>query len=125
MNKTEMVVVFKEQLGTLVNKYKQHINDGEMKKSIETLRLIKETSNLIDMYDYEFMVSSYTVKGWEEDIKMVAIWEQNSDGDIKNHRAWEVEREVDVKGIEVKQLSKEDEEKGKFGAIKGTSIVAD
>ena len=55
-----------------------------IKCSIDTLRLLKDTLNLIKEYDWQVKYSEYRTEGHKE----VAVWEQNHSGEIRNHKKW-------------------------------------
>ena len=53
---------------------------------LNKIKIIKETLNILEMYDWKFMHSTYRT----DEGKQVAIWEQNGDGKIRNHKIWDV-----------------------------------
>lgn len=77
-------------------------------KTFNEIKMVKEILNLLDMYDWKTMHSTYHTG----DVKQVAIWEQNGDGLIRNHKVWNV---VDVQDVATK-MTKE------AGSIIGESL---
>ncbi|MCM1232985.1 MAG: hypothetical protein NC489_22900, partial [Ruminococcus flavefaciens] len=91
MNKTENI--FNETVKTLIEdavslqqKFHKLQNSGDMRGSIEALRLLKDTLSLIKEYDWHLEYSEYKTNGK----KQVAVWKQNHCGDIKNHKIWDI-----------------------------------
>ena len=91
MNKTENI--FNETVKTLTEdamslhqKFHRLQDSGDMRGSIEALRLLKDTLSLIKEYDWHLEYSEYKTNGK----KQVAVWEQNHCGDIRNHKIWDV-----------------------------------
>lgn len=85
--------VFNETVETLIKdatslqqKFHKLQETGDIRASIDCLRLLKDTLSLIKEYDWQLMYSEYSTDGQ----KQVAIWEQNHCGDIRNHKVWDV-----------------------------------
>lgn len=83
--------VFKETVNTLVEdansltkQYNGWVKQGEHKKAIDTLRLLKDTLSLIKEYDWHLEYSE-DGQGFH---KKVSVWEQNHDGEIRNQKTW-------------------------------------
>lgn len=89
--------VFQETVDTLIDDakklshaYNYWLEQGEYKKSIDTLRLLKDTLSLIKEYDWHLEYSEN-----EEGIhKKISVWEQNHDGEIRNQKTWNVGNNV-------------------------------
>lgn len=66
--------------------------EGDFRKSIDIMRNLKDTLELIQKYDWQLMYSNYGSKDNEnEDFhREVAVWEQNTEGNIRNHKFWTV-----------------------------------
>lgn len=92
MNKTENI--FNETVKTLTEdavslqeRFHKLQDSGDMRGSIDALRLLKDTLSLIKEYDWHLEYSEYKVDGR----KQVSVWEQNHCGDIKNHKVWNID----------------------------------
>lgn len=105
MKNTKIVETLEKNLENLLSQYDRYVNEGETKKGIEVLRLIKETTNLIDNLDFEQMHGTYGIvmEGKDENgdntesiKRVISVWEQNSSGQVRNHRVWEVGRELEI-----------------------------
>lgn len=68
----------------LQDKFHKLQESDNIKASIDTLRLLKDTLNLIKEYDWQLKYSEYRTDGHKE----VAVWEQNHSGEIRNHKKW-------------------------------------
>jgi hypothetical protein len=80
------------KLKNSLNEYKYNLRYNP-NESLNEIKLIKETMNLIDLYDWKLKYSEYnTTEG-----KQVAVWEQNGDGQIRNHKVWNVEDKNSIK----------------------------
>ena len=53
---------------------------------LNKIKIIKETLNILEIYDWKFMYSTYRT----DEGKQVSIWEQNGEGLIRNHKVWDV-----------------------------------
>lgn len=89
--------VFQETVDTLIedakklNKaYDTWVEQGDYKKSIDTLRLLKDTLSLIKEYDWHLEYSEYETDNQKE----ITVWEQNHDGEIRNQKTWNIENNV-------------------------------
>lgn len=85
--------VFEETVNTLTNdamslqqKFHKLQESGDIRASIDCLRLLKDTLSLIKEYDWHLEYSEYKTDGHRE----VAVWEQNHSGEIRNHKKWDV-----------------------------------
>lgn len=82
----ETVNTLVEDANSLTKQYNGWVKQGEHKKAIDILRLLKDTLALIKEYDWHLEYSEN-----EDDIrKEVSVWEQNHNGDIKNQKTWNV-----------------------------------
>ena len=87
--------VFEETVKTLTNdamslqqKFHKLQESGDIRASIDCLRLLKDTLSLIKEYDWHL---EYSEK--EDDIrKTISVWEQNHCGEIRNHKVWGIEK---------------------------------
>ena len=89
--------VFEETVKTLTNdamslqqKFHKLQESGDIRASIDCLRLLKDTLSLIKEYDWHLEYSEYETDGHNE----IAIWEQNHVGEIRNHKKFEVGKSV-------------------------------
>lgn len=82
----ETVETLTKDATSLQQKFHKLQETGDIRASIDCLRLLKDTLSLIKEYDWQLMYSEYTTDGQ----KQVAIWEQNHCGDIRNHKIWDV-----------------------------------
>ena len=85
--------VFEETVKTLTNdamslqqKFHKLQESGDIRASIDCLRLLKDTLSLIKEYDWHLEYSEYETDGHKE----VSVWEQNHAGEIRNHMVWNV-----------------------------------
>lgn len=85
--------VFEETVKTLTNdamslqqKFHKLQESGDIRASIDCLRLLKDTLSLIKEYDWHLEYSEYETDGHKE----VSVWEQNHAGEIRNHKRWNV-----------------------------------
>lgn len=85
--------VFNETVETLIKdvtslqqKFHKLQESGDIRASIDCLRLLKDTLSLIKEYDWHLEYSEYKT----DTQKQIAIWEQNHCGDIRNHKIWDV-----------------------------------
>lgn len=86
----ETVNTLVEDANSLTKQYNGWVKQGEHKKAIDTLRLLKDTLSLIKEYDWHLEYSEN-----EDDIrKEVSVWEQNHDGDIRNQKTWNVRNNI-------------------------------
>lgn len=61
-------------------------NNYDMNIYIATLKSLRETLDLVHKYDWQLMYSEYKTN----DVKQIAVWEQNHEGEIRNHKTWDV-----------------------------------
>lgn len=87
--------VFEETIKTLTDdamllqqKFHKLQESGDIRASIDCLRLLKDTLSLIKEYDWHLEYSEYKTDGHKE----VAVWEQNHSGEIRNHKKWNVSK---------------------------------
>ena len=85
--------LFEETVKTLTNdamslqqKFHKLQESGDIRESIDCLRLLKDTLSLIKEYDWHLEYSEYETDGHKE----VSVWEQNHAGEIRNHKRWNV-----------------------------------
>ena len=85
--------VFEETVKTLTNdamslqqKFHKLQESGDIRASIDCLRLLKDTLSLIKEYDWHLEYSEYKT----DEHKEVAVWEQNHAGEIRNHKKWNI-----------------------------------
>jgi len=86
--------IFENQssIETIVDKLKLRLNSfreysgSDENKAFNEIKMIKEILNLLEMYDWKVMHSTYHTG----DVKQVAIWEQNGEGLIRKHKVWNV-----------------------------------
>lgn len=83
----ETVKTLTEDVMSLQQRFHKLQDSGDMRGSIEALRLLKDTLSLIKEYDWHLEYSEYKVDGR----KQVSVWEQNHCGDIKNHKIWNID----------------------------------
>jgi len=94
MDKNEVVKLLKEDLKVLMGKHKKSIEQSKIEEGIKNLRLIKDTLDLIDKYDWKEQSSVYTTQSVDDEINevphmidVISIWKQNSiGGQCLNHR---------------------------------------
>ncbi|MBQ4523340.1 MAG: hypothetical protein IJA10_10375 [Lachnospiraceae bacterium] len=75
---------------SLTEKFHKLQETGDIRASIDCLRLLKDTLSLIKEYDWRLMYSEYETDGK----KQVSVWEQNHCGDIRNHKIWNVDNQI-------------------------------
>lgn len=85
--------VFEETVKTLTDdamslqqKFHKLQESGDIRASIDCLRLLKDTLSLIKEYDWHLEYSEYEIDGHKE----IAVWEQNHSGEIRNYKKWEI-----------------------------------
>ena len=93
--KQKLVERLKKDCEVLLNEKMPKVLDSIETKGDGTYRnLINALGNmmkLIEEYDWQLHYSQYgTTNNKGEEIRQVAVWEQNGDGDIKNHKVWDV-----------------------------------
>lgn len=86
----ETVNTLVEDANSLTEQYNGWVKQGEHKKAIDTLRLLKDTLSLIKEYDWHL---EYSEDG-QGFYKKVSVWEQNHDGEIRNQKTWNVGNNV-------------------------------
>ena len=84
----ETVETLTKDASSLQQKFHKLQETGDIRASIDCLRLLKETLSLIKEYDWHLEYSEYKTDGQRQ----VAVWEQNHCGDIRNHKIWNVGR---------------------------------
>lgn len=82
----ETVKTLTDDVKSLQQKFHKLQESGDIRASIDCLRLLKDTLSLIKEYDWHLEYSEYKTDGHKE----VAIWEQNHSGEIRNHKKWNV-----------------------------------
>ena len=73
-------------------KIRSNQNSNTMNDYISTLKSLRETLDLISRYDWKTHYSEYKTQhgAFSEEIKQVAVWEQNHDAQTRNHKIWNV-----------------------------------
>ena len=75
-------------------------NRCDMQTYIASIKSLRETLDLIQKYDWKLMYSEYTTLISDKDsdrgklgneVRQVAIWEQNQENQIRNHKVWTIE----------------------------------
>jgi hypothetical protein len=85
---------------------------GDMNLYIGTVKALRETLNLISIYDWKLDYSEYEVLDDNNNtVKQISIWEKNHDNQIRNHKFWNV---INENGIVAKTIK---------GNIKGNIVV--
>lgn len=82
----ETVETLTKDATSLQQKFHKLQETGDIRASIDCLRLLKDTLSLIKEYDWHLEYSEYKTDGQRQ----VAVWEQNHCGDIRNHKIWDV-----------------------------------
>ena len=82
----ETVETLTKDASSLQQKFHKLQETGDIRASIDCLRLLKDTLSLIKEYDWHLEYSEYKTDGQRQ----VAVWEQNHCGDIRNHKIWNV-----------------------------------
>lgn len=82
----ETIETLTKDASSLQQKFHKLQETGDIRASIDCLRLLKDTLSLIKEYDWQLMYSEYKTDGQ----KQIAVWEQNHCGDIRNHKIWDV-----------------------------------
>lgn len=82
----ETVFTLKEDALSLQKKFKKLQGQDDFRGAIDAMRLLKDTLSLIKEYDWNMMFSEYKA----DDVKQIAIWEQNHCGDIRNYKKYNV-----------------------------------
>ena len=82
----ETVETLTKDASSLQQKFHKLQETGDIRASIDCLRLLKDTLSLIKEYDWHLEYSEYKTDGQ----KQVSVWEQNHCGDIRNHKIWDV-----------------------------------
>jgi len=89
----EIVKFLKFDVQVLQKKLIKAQESDDFRKSIDIMRNLKDTLELIQKYDWQLMYSAYGSKddAAEKDFhKEVTVWEQNTEGNIRNHKVWTV-----------------------------------
>lgn len=92
MERNEVIKMLESDLESLMKKRTQMITNNDYKSSIEVTRVIKETLSLLETYGWQQMYSIYEIPdeiNHGDFIDMIAVWEQNSEGQIRNHRKFQ------------------------------------
>lgn len=84
----ETVKTLTDDVMSLQQKFHKLQESGDIRASIDCLRLLKDTLSLIKEYDWHLDYSEYKTDGHKE----VAVWEQNHSGEIRNHKKWNVSK---------------------------------
>lgn len=82
----ETVKTLTDDAMSLQQKFHKLQESGDIRASIDCLRLLKDTLSLIKEYDWHLEYSEYKTDGHKE----IAVWEQNHSGEIRNHKKWNV-----------------------------------
>ena len=90
---SDVVSSLKQDAIDLQRRFTNAKNASDYRTSIDILRLLKDTLNLIKEYDWKLMFSEYETGLYTNGTlkKQVAIWEQNSEGNIRNHKVWDID----------------------------------
>lgn len=59
-------------------------------------KALADNIKLIEEYDWKLMWSKYTTVINGKEVKQVAIWEQNGDGDIRNHEVFDIKEDKET-----------------------------
>jgi hypothetical protein len=58
--------------------------------NLNKIKVIREVLDMINRYDWKTTYSEYTTSIDNQEVRQVAIWEQNSDRQIRNHKVWNI-----------------------------------
>lgn len=101
----EIVRNLKKEAQKLNKKITKASNENDMNLYIASIKSLRDTLDLISKYDWRLMFSEYDTLLSEKDsnrgkvgneIKQIAIWEQNHDNQIRNHKIWNVTKAIDI-----------------------------
>jgi hypothetical protein len=87
LNVVEFLKVEENLLREKANKI---LNNGDFAMYTKIINAYETVVELIKKYDWKTQYSEYTITEEGKDIKQVAVWEQNGDGQIRNHKVWNV-----------------------------------